>query len=285
MPTNGIKNPKQKRSAGGKLLISVVISVLNGEKTLAACFDSVLMQDYESLEILVIDGGSKDSTLEILNRYSDRIDYSISEPDTGVYNAWNKAVRIAKGEWVCFLGCDDTFSSTDSLSELARYALYPKVNYVSGRSQLVNSSGRRSQAEGKPFNATELGDGMKFSHPGSLHHSSLFRENGLFNEQFKIAGDYEFFIRCSRSIRPAFTPLTIVLMGDGGMSNTQQLRVFLESYRALRNSIDFGSIVGAMFLLISIIKSIAREIIYVKIPFVYIAFSTIFKKIQRRLWF
>lgn len=267
------------------MLISIVISVLNGERTLSACLDSVVNQDYQSIEILLIDGGSTDSTLNILNIYKNSIDYIISEPDTGVYNAWNKAIRIAKGEWVCFLGCDDTFSSTDSLSELARHALYPKVNYVSGRSQPVNSSGRLSQAEGKPFNATELGGGMKFSHPGSLHHSSLFRENGLFNEQFKIAGDYEFFIRCSRSIRPAFAPLTIVLMGDGGMSNTQQLRVFLESYRALRNSIYFGFIVGAKLLLISIIKSIAREIIYVKIPFVFISISTIFKRIQRRLWF
>lgn len=259
-------------------MISVVISVLNGEKTLASCLDSVLEQDYESIEVLVIDGGSTDSTHDILSRYSGNIDYCISELDTGVYHAWNKAVRVAKGEWICFLGCDDTFSSKDSLSKLARHAIHPAVNYVSGMSALVDSSGKRKSPEGKPFDATELGRGMKFSHPGSLHHVSLFREYGLFNETFKIAGDYEFFIRCRKAIRPAFMPLTVVLMGDCGMSNTQQLRVFLESYRALRNSPEFGFWYGFNLLVISIIKSFARHILYVKTPLVVNFIKAIVKK-------
>lgn len=247
-------------------LISIVISVLNGAETLAACLDSILNQSHDLWEILLVDGGSTDGTLDIIDKYRGRLNYSISEPDSGIYNAWNKALSMVRGDWVCFIGCDDTFAAKDSLKQLADFAQFPTVNYVSGMTSLVNANGRQFKAEGVAFNSNDLGKGMKFCHPGSLHHVSLFHEHGLFNEQFKIAGDYEFFLRCRNFIRPAFAPFPVVLMGAGGMSNSQQLRVFVESYRALRDSPDFGIVIGFRLLLVSIVKSILREIINIRLP-------------------
>ena len=95
-------------------MISVVISVLNGGATLEACLKSVFAQDYKSFEVIVIDGGSSDDTLDIIRRYSEQLYFSISEPDTGVYCAWNKALRVARGTWICFIGSDDRFATKDS---------------------------------------------------------------------------------------------------------------------------------------------------------------------------
>jgi hypothetical protein len=242
-------------------MISVVISVLNGGATLSACLESVVKQDYGSMEIIIIDGGSLDNTLDIIHKYSRHIHYIISEPDTGIYNAWNKALRIVRGDWVCFIGSDDTFASRDSLRLLSFIAVYPDINYVSGRMVLTNSYGDQLRIVGKPFISQELSKGMKFAHPGSLHHITLFRDHGPFNEHYKIAGDFEFFLRCNRSIRAAFTPLTVVNMGVGGLSSTQQTRVISEGYRALRDAPDFGAFIGMRFFIVAIIKSVLRKVL------------------------
>lgn len=244
-------------------MISVVISVLNGGSTLDACLKSVIEQEFKHMELIVIDGGSVDTTLDIVNKYQEYINYSVSEPDTGIYNAWNKAIRISKGNWVCFIGSDDIFFSKSALSQLARFALYPAINYVSGRAALINSAGVQLAAQGKPYDSKGLAKGMKFSHPGSLHHISLFRDHGLFDESYKIAGDYEFFLRCNDSIHAAFAPSTVVLMGDSGMSNTKQSRVFFEGYRALLNTPGFGIFAGLRFLLSSFSKLAFRKLLQV----------------------
>jgi glycosyltransferase involved in cell wall biosynthesis len=239
--------------------ISVVISVLNGGGSLENCIKSIIEQDYTNIELIVIDGGSIDNTMSRVRKYSSYIHYNISEKDSGVYDAWNKALRVASGSWICFIGSDDAFASKNSLRQLAAIASYPAVNYASGRVALVKSNGEQRRVIGKPFDMQELEWGMKFAHPGSLHHSTLFSDHGSFNESFKIAGDYEFILRCKDSIRASFTSSIIVLMGDCGISHKMQYRTSLEGYKALRGAPGFGVFVALRFFFISTFKSIIRS--------------------------
>ena len=87
--------------------ISVVIAVYNGAQTIQRALDSIFEQTYRDLEVVVIDGGSTDGTQAILEHNASQIAYWVSEPDRGVYNAWNKALDHVTGDWVCFLGADD----------------------------------------------------------------------------------------------------------------------------------------------------------------------------------
>src|SRR5690348_14220883 len=95
--------------------VSLIIAVYNGASTIVKCLNSVAAQTYGSRELIVIDGGSTDGTVDILRCNADQLSYWISEPDTGVYNAWNKGLARARGEWIAFLGADDYLWTPDAL--------------------------------------------------------------------------------------------------------------------------------------------------------------------------
>ena len=88
-------------------MISVIVAVYNGQATLKQCLDSVTQQTYENTELIVIDGGSTDGTVDLLRANQEKIAYWISEPDRGIYNAWNKALTQARGDWICFLRSEE----------------------------------------------------------------------------------------------------------------------------------------------------------------------------------
>lgn len=242
--------------------VSVIVSVLNGASKLEKCLLSIINLDYPSVEIIVIDGNSSDGTQQILEKYNKKIFYWISEPDTGIYNAWNKAIKVATGDWISFIGSDDEWYSSESIRSLALLACYPNVNFVSGKVILVDKNNKPFRVVGTKFNFNKLSSEMKFAHVGSLHHISIFREHGLFCETYKIAGDYDFFIRNGKSIRAAFTPNIIVSMGSNGASNTKPLRVFYEGFVSLKNSPDFGFVVAVRFFILSTVKIIIRKSAY-----------------------
>lgn len=88
-------------------MISIIVAVFNGKITLQHCIDSVAQQTYPNKELIIIDGGSKDGTVNLLEENRNKISYWISEPDRGIYNAWNKGLEQTTGKWIIFLGADD----------------------------------------------------------------------------------------------------------------------------------------------------------------------------------
>src|ERR1700722_12907065 len=96
-----------------KPLVSVITVVYNGAATLETTLLSVIGQSYDRVEYIVVDGGSKDGTLDLIDRYKSHIATWVSEPDKGVYDAMNKGIRMAKGDWLFFLGSDDRFQDDD----------------------------------------------------------------------------------------------------------------------------------------------------------------------------
>ena len=219
--------------------ISLVTAVFNGAATLQQCIDSVLRQTYPHRELIVIDGGSADGTLEVIRRNSASLAYWVSEPDRGIYHAWNKALARARGDWICFLGADDHLPAPDTLEELAPIlaGAYPPVRLVYGEVALVNERGEETQRLGKPWDAVRerFRQIMCLPHTGLMHHRSLFEAHGGFDESYRIGGDYEMLLRELRAGEARFVPgLVVAAMGHGGASTDpgRSLQMILEFRRA-----------------------------------------------------
>lgn len=206
-------------------VISVIIAVYNGHSTLRQCLDSIIGQKFQNMELIVIDGGSTDGTLELLGEYSSHLAYWISEPDKGIYNAWNKALVHAKGDWICFLGADDFFWSVDVLKQMAIALIQ-----VPSSTQLAYAQIMLFGEEDTPlYTIGKKGLGVQVTqpdvmklppHPGLMHRRSLFQAIGGFDEDFRIAGDTELLIRALQQSDAHFVPdLIIVGMRQGGISS------------------------------------------------------------------
>lgn len=203
-------------------LISIVIAVFNGKKTLQQCIDSIHEQSYENKELIVIDGGSTDGTLDLLRENAGKIDRWISEKDRGIYDAWNKGVRHASGQWISFLGADDYLWDVHVLERVATklVALPPKVRYAYGEIMLINSVGENIHKVGMNWEKAgpRFKNAMSVTHPGSMHKRELFLEHGEFDENFVVAGDYEFLMRELKSNSAFFMPFLITGVRIDGIS-------------------------------------------------------------------
>lgn len=211
-------------TASASPLISIIIAVFNGAKTLQQCIDSIAQQIYANKELIIIDGGSTDTTLELLNANREVIGYWISESDNGVYNAWNKGLLQAKGEWICFLGADDYFWDEQVLERLAIHLrkLPSEICLAYGQIMLLNNNGENLYLIGEPWREVKerFKQVMCVPHMGLMHRRSLFEKHGNFDESFRIGGDYELMLRELESAEAVFIPgIITAAMGHGGLSS------------------------------------------------------------------
>jgi glycosyltransferase involved in cell wall biosynthesis len=191
--------------------------------------ESIEAQDYPAKELIVMDGGSTDGTLSVLERHKNHITYFESKPDRGIYHAWNKALEHAHGEWVCFLGADDFFWSPNALTKIAPFligAAGKGIRVVYGQVVKINRAGSILRTEGTPWRKIRwlMPHGMPLPHPGLMHHRSLFQIHGVFDETFRIAGDYDFLLRELRTGQALHVPgLRMVGSEIGGIADSQKL--------------------------------------------------------------
>jgi glycosyltransferase involved in cell wall biosynthesis len=214
-------------------LITVATVVRNGARTLEHTIRSVASQTFRDFEYLVIDGASTDGTQAVIERHSEHIDYWRSEPDSGIYSAWNKALSLARGQWIAFLGADDTYCANaladyaKLISELAG----AEVQYISSRVELIKN-GKSVRTIGLPWAWPGFSRYMTVAHVGSLHHRSLFEEYGTFDEQYRACGDYEMLLRPRDALRAAFLDRVTARMTLGGISNANVRLALAEQERA-----------------------------------------------------
>ena len=204
--------------------ITVVISTLNGCSTLEMCLKSILDQTYINLELIIIDGGSSDGTLDILKKYIHRIDYFVSESDAGIYNAWNKGLAKATGDWICFIGSDDYIWSIDVFEKISveLEGLSSNIRVAYGQVMLLDVDGKSLYPIGESWGKAKkrFNQIMSFPHPGAMHRRSLFELNGNFDESFRIAGDYELLLRELKTNDAIFIPNLITAgIRAGGISS------------------------------------------------------------------
>ena len=220
-------------------LISLIIAVYNGKATLQQCLDSVVQQTYGNIELIVIDGGSTDGTVDILIANAEHISYWVSEPDRGIYNAWNKALAQAHGEWICFLGADDFLWDAQVLERMAvQLLLVPADIHVAyGQIMLLNNDGVELYPVGQPWEEVKerFKQVMCVPHPAVMHRRSLFEQHGNFDESFRIAGDYELLLRELKTADAFFIPgIVLTAMRQGGVSTDPTNTLF--SLREVRSA-------------------------------------------------
>jgi glycosyltransferase involved in cell wall biosynthesis len=176
-------------------LVSIITVVLNGAPYVSRAIESVVYQSYNAVEFIVIDGGSTDGTLDILRAYDQAIDYWVSEPDSGIYDAMNKGVSVARGNWVLFLGADDVLAHRHILEHVFCRTpipadtdiLFGNVWYVAG---WLYKRGRLFRGR--------FGPEIKFRN--TLHHQGTFYARRLFQDfqyetGFVVSSDYELNLR------------------------------------------------------------------------------------------
>jgi len=199
-------------------LVTVVTAIFNGQPHVEGCLESVLAQDYPNIEHIVLDGHSTDGTIDVLQRYDNRIAYWKSEPDKGVYDTWNKALVEARGEWICFLGADDEFLPGAVSAYMALAARYPTAEYLSSQIRWVHPSGYE-RIRGRSWEWRSFLRWMSVAHVGSMHRRTLFDRLGLYDTSFGSAADYELLLRARGLLQAAYMPVTTVIMRAGGLSD------------------------------------------------------------------
>jgi glycosyltransferase involved in cell wall biosynthesis len=237
------------------VLISVVVPVLNNRVTLKRCIDSVLAQQNTSYELIVLDGGSTDGSVEILRGYGERLTNWQSQPDGGVYQAFNRGVRRSKGDWIYILGSDDYLWSEDVLQRISPHlaGAAPEFRVVYGQVCLLSECGDALDTAGEPWPQyrRRFLQGHIIPHQGTFHHRSLFELHGPFNETFRVAGDYEFLLRELKHRQALFVPGIIVAgyaMAGGSSVPENWLRVLHERRRAFAlNGIRFPGLLWYAF--------------------------------------
>ena len=199
--------------------LSIVIATYNAEGFLNSCLESIVKEKTDSVELVIIDGGSTDSTINIINKYSDQIDFFLTEPDKGIYDAWNKAIGLAKGEWLTFIGSDDVvYPGSLSIILQAIDSVLDNTEFIFSKAQVISSTGKTIGYRGKEYIFDEFKKGMTISHVFSLHRSRVFKKQGLFDLDYKICADYEFMMRYQNTLDSIFLPIVSVKMMIGGMS-------------------------------------------------------------------
>ncbi|MEN8265064.1 MAG: glycosyltransferase family 2 protein [Nitrospirota bacterium] len=183
-----LNETSDKTSRPGKPLVSIVTIVFNGEKTLEKTIQSVLGQTYENIEHIIIDGGSTDGTLKIIRQYNDKIAYWLSEPDNGIYDAMNKGVSLATGEWINFMNVGDTFYEPDTVKKVFS-SNYGKADIIYGNNEIIYGS--ELSVIRKALDITELWKGMIVNHQSMFVKTSLMQKHP-FNLDYKIGADYNF---------------------------------------------------------------------------------------------
>ena len=181
--------------------ISIITPVYNRVTFIRDCIESVINQDYDNIEFIVIDGKSNDGTLKVINKYVSKIDILISESDKSMYHAINKGIKLATGDVIGTLNSDDQLSSPDIISKIARLFLDKKVNGIYGNMNIVENDIKK-QRKVFQINHKDLvnfGKGTILPFPTVYIRSQVYKTN-LFNLDYKYASDIEFLLRVTKSI-------------------------------------------------------------------------------------
>ena len=214
--------------------ISIITVCFNSAETIADTMRSVARQTHPDVEHIIVDGASRDNTLAIIRESASRPSRIVSERDAGIYDAMNKGLGLATGEFVGFLNADDMLSGPNAILSIATAAAHAEVDAIYGDLSYVNKDRPteilRYWSSGG-FTAKRLRYGWMPPHPTFYVRRSVVQGLGLFDLRFRIAADYDFMLRClSRpEIRVAYIPEVLVHMRAGGASNRSLRAMMLKS--------------------------------------------------------
>lgn len=198
--------------------ISIVIATFNSGKTLKQTLDSIRYQTYKNIELIIIDGLSSDNTLAIIKEYNDIVTKYISEKDNGIYEAFNKGIKMATGDYICFIGSDDCYYNYYSLEKIIE-ELSDDVDVLSACVNLVFEENNTEMLIKSKRSISDIMNGRMLPHQGLLVKTKLMKEY-MFSEKYKIISDYEFLLRyVIDGGKIKYCNYPVVYFSNGGISS------------------------------------------------------------------
>jgi glycosyltransferase involved in cell wall biosynthesis len=222
--------------------VSIVIATWNAAQTLERCVASIVGQRFVEWELLISDGGSTDRTLDLIRQYENHIAWWHSENDDGIYDAWNRAIGHATGDYICFLGADDAWADIGALERLFSAIGSDKYDLVTSRGLIFSPDSQETTEFGAPWNFQRIGKRMVVCHPGLLHKRAIFDTYGLFDTCYRIAGDLEFLLRLPPDIETKDVATITVRVQSGGISRKNFYKRLREQRDILARHPRFGAI-------------------------------------------
>ncbi len=225
-------------------LVSIVTIVFNGKKSLKKTINSVIDQTYKNIEYIIIDGGSRDGTIDVIRHYENQIDTWISEPDNGIYDAMNKGLKLASGQWINFLNAEDTFFSNDTLSEIFSNVNNNKFKLIYGDWINVNDKGLNNYIKSLSYLNHEH---LKYRF--QMNHQSLFVKNQNlpdYDITYKIKADYQWVIDIVENLNDEeilYLPKPLVKYDLEGLSSTTLLLNLKEYIYLTKRNFGFFQVI------------------------------------------
>jgi glycosyltransferase involved in cell wall biosynthesis len=226
-------------------LITIIVVTYNEKYKLPVLFNSIALQKTDEIELVLIDGNSTDGTKEIINDYSNIIDYHLSEKDNGIYDAMNKGIINSNGKWLFFIGADDIL--VESAIENALSIIKNTNKDIIIGNYYENANGTLKLIEQKPFNFKyQLLKGC-INHQSVFIKKSIFETFGLYDLNFKLASDYELYLRIPfKYLKKAHkTEHTFTYYNTTGVSSINLNEVYNERRIIIHK--NFGKIIGFFY--------------------------------------
>ena len=246
-------------------LISIITVVYNGKKTIEQTILSVLDQTYKNIEYIIIDGGSTDGTLEVIRKYEDQINFWISEPDNGLYDAMNKGIAITNGRLIGMINSDDWYEPEAVELVVNAYLRELDKKIFHGDRYDVTPSGEKRLYRFNPSEFKFFCSSMTYNHPSMFVHRSIYK-SCYYNTSLESYADYEFVLTQYLKQPDVFKYLPVPYVNyrlDGISAEQSLFQNIKEGVRARVNS-GLGIRYAAVFILIKPIKNILRSVFGIK---------------------
>jgi glycosyltransferase involved in cell wall biosynthesis len=221
--------------------LSILLATWNCAPQLEDFLGSLAAQDWCDWELLLLDNASTDGTAEVVQRFlrqqdpARRVVWS-SEPDGGIYEAWNRGLGLAQGRYLSFIGADDVFLDSGSLRRIAALTAAGS-DLITARNAYCARDGRFLRHWGSPWSWRRMRQSMTIAHPGMLVRCELFERFGPFDASYRICGDYDWFLRLPPDLRSVHSSDSILMVVQAGVSHTRIAAVYRETFRAQRRHV------------------------------------------------
>ena len=225
------------------MTISVITVTFNSERTIRDTIESVLRQTYRDVEYIIIDGASKDGTLDIIKGYepkfAGRMRY-ISEPDDGIYYAMNKGIEMSSGDVIGFLNSDDIYYDTDVLSDIAHVMVEKEIDCVFGDLMFVYPNNKTRiirEWKGSPYRKGIFNSGWMPAHPTFYVRKGCYSKYGCYDTSMKVSADFDLMMRFleKEQIPNLYIKRRFVIMSYGGKSTGSILNI-IKGNKSIRNA-------------------------------------------------
>lgn len=222
--------------------VSVIVSVFNNKGTISDAIQSIILQNYEHIECIVIDAGSTDGTVEVVKSFGNKINVFVSESDNGIYDGLNKGISLATGDVISFLHSDDVYDNKNVISNVVRL-FSNDVQGVYGDLVYTHRADVKKVVrywKSGIFSTPLLDKGWMPPHPTLFLRSGVYHQYGNFDSNYKIAGDYDFMLRILKAgVLVRYLPSVLYRMRMGGKSNRSiknLLNKSKEDFRAMKKN-------------------------------------------------